>query len=149
MLYLFFGLIAGVIVIDQITKFIMTNVLFVQIIPNIFSFSYAENTGFAFGLGANNPFTRWGVTALAVIVAAAGVIFFIKYRGKTKLLAVGGGLFIGGAVGNLIDRIFFGYVRDFICLEFVGNTSNLADLGITAGCILLGLWYILKDKWTK
>ncbi|MDR1917372.1 MAG: signal peptidase II [Christensenellaceae bacterium] len=149
MLYLFFGIAVGVAAVDQITKFIMAKTRFVQIIPDFFSFSYTENTGFAFSWGANNPLTRWGISIFAIIVVVAGVVFFIKYKGKTKLLAIGGGLFIGGTVGNAIDRIIFGYVRDFIYLEFANNTSNLADLGITTGCILLGLWYILKDKWAK
>jgi signal peptidase II len=149
MLYLFFGIAVGVVALDQITKFIMTNVRFVQVIPDFFSLSYTQNPGFAFGWGADNPLTRWGVAVFAVIVSAAGVALFIRYKGRDKLLAIGGGLFIGGTLGNLIDRIFLGDVRDFIYLEFVNNNSNIADLGITTGCILLGVWFIFKYKWTK
>jgi signal peptidase II len=149
MLYLFLGIAAGVIALDQITKLIMQNVIFVQVIPDFFSLSYTENDGVAFGWLSDISFTRWGVSIFSVIVVTLSIIFFVKYRHKAKLLAIGGGLLIGGTVGNLIDRLVLGYVRDFIYLEFANNASNLADLGITTGCVLLGLWFILKDKWAK
>lgn len=144
MMYLFFGVMGGLVALDLITKWIMSNVEFVQIIPGIFSFSYMTNPGVAFGMGAENVALRWLVISFALLVAGGGIFAAVRYRRSvTKLLAIGGGLFIGGTVGNLVDRIFNGgKVRDFLYVEFINNTSNFADWGITAGVILLGIWIL-------
>ena len=61
----------------------------------------------------------------------------------TGFLKVMAGLFIGGTFGNLVDRVFNGgAVRDFLLVEFWNNTSNLADLGITVGCVLIAVWFV-------
>jgi signal peptidase II len=143
MVCLFFGTAGGLAAADLITKWIMSGVGFVQVIPGVFSFSYMLNKGVAFGFGSGSSVLRWVVIVFAVIVSVGGIFMFIKYRNKTRLLSVAGGLFIGGTVGNLVDRVFNGgAVQDFLFVEFLNNTSNLADWGITAGCILLGVWFV-------
>ena len=96
MVWLFFGVAGGVAVIDLITKWIMSDVGFVRVIPGVFSLSYMLNRGVAFGFGSGSAALRVLVIVLAVVVVAGGIFTFIKYKDKTKLLSVAAGLFIGG-----------------------------------------------------
>jgi len=102
------------------------------------SFIYIENTGSAFGLLANQTF-------LIIIVSIAALLFillFLRYLSPaTTLSIVSIGLIMGGAVGNLIDRLRFGYVTDFIYFRLWGNfhwpAFNIADAAITVGVFVL------------
>jgi signal peptidase II len=102
------------------------------------SFIYIGNTGSAFGLLANQTF-------LIIIISIAALLFillFLRYLSPaTTLSIVSIGLIMGGAVGNLIDRLRFGYVTDFIYFRLWGNfhwpAFNIADAAITVGVFLL------------
>jgi len=102
------------------------------------SFIYIENTGSAFGLLANQTF-------LIIIISIAALLFillFLRYLSPaTTLSIVSIGLIMGGAVGNLIDRLRFGYVTDFIYFRLWGNfhwpAFNIADAAITVGVFVL------------
>ena len=126
---------------DQITK-ILTSSLFElgeikNIIPQVLSFTYIRNEGAAFGIlqGARVFFI---IVTLAVILGA--LVYVIKTKPKSLLEKWALCLMAGGAVGNLIDRAIFGYVRDFILVEFIDfPVFNIADCFV---CIGAGL-YIL------
>jgi signal peptidase II len=147
MIYIFFGIIIVIFGIDLITKFVLSSVGFVKIIPDVFSFTYTENTGVAWSIGAGSDLTRWLVSAFAAAVIIAGIIIFVRFKGKTKLLSVASGLFIAGTLGNLFDRLVFGYVRDFIYLEFINfPIFNVADMGITFSCMLFAVYLIFFNE---
>lgn len=128
---------------DQISKFIAVDALqtvgnTAKFIPHLIRFEYQQNTGMAWGLLPNS---RWLFVAVTVIVSAIVVYVIIKYR-KTmpKFIAVTLTVVLAGAIGNLIDRLVFGYVRDFIAFDFSFYefpVFNIADTCVTIGSILL------------
>lgn len=151
------GLGVLIVVLDQATKAWMLYGLRLQngavnILP-FFSFTYVENTGMSFGLLGNSPFGRWFLT---VFQLSAGVVLgFLTLKQVERLPAVALCLIAGGAIGNVIDRIRFGFVVDF--LDFSGThifpwVFNVADSAICIGVALLA-WSFLRDDikamWTK
>lgn len=124
-----------VIVIDQWTKWLAFETISpgetVNVIP-IVSFGRTENEGIAFGLLAEHPVAVFSLMGVALAVL---VVFYARHRSRPGLwLATG--LLLGGAIGNAIDRVSLGYVRDFIELPAFPS-FNIADIAITGGVILL------------
>ena len=102
------------------------------------SLIHIENTGSAFGLLANQTF----LVIITSIAALLFILLFLRYLfPATTLSIVSIGLIMGGAVGNLIDRLRFGYVTDFIDIHLWGNfhwpVFNIADAAITVGVFVL------------
>lgn len=143
---------ALVILVDQITKVLVKEFLTlrepVRIIGDFLRFTYVENPGIAFGvrIGARSIFT---LLSVAIVV----VIFIYLFRAKRDRASVRFtlALVLGGAVGNLIDRIAYGRVVDFIDIG-VKNLRwpvfNVADMAVTIGMIIL-LTLILFEKEQK
>ena len=103
-----------------------------DVIPGVVTIGQTRNEGIAFGFFSGRPWIVFGLMAIALGVL---VFFYLRHRSQPGLwLATG--LLLGGALGNAIDRITLGYVRDFINLPHF-PTFNLADVSITAGVILL------------
>jgi signal peptidase II len=127
----------AVVVIDQWTKWLAFNSLTpgesVDVLPGV-SFGQTRNEGIAFGAFSGMP---WVVFTLVAVALSVLLWFYVHNRGRAGLwLATG--LLLGGAIGNAIDRISLGYVRDFI--EFPHFPSfNVADIAITFGVIVLVL----------
>nr|WP_264851708.1 signal peptidase II [Clostridium sp. E14] len=145
LLIIFLGLIA-----DRVTKLWALKALKdgsdVVIIKNIFSFSYLENRGAAFGILQNK------VVFLAILTIAMTIamIFYIyKFKPQSRLLKASLALIIAGAIGNLYDRIFYKYVVDFILLHYKDvyyfPTFNVADMLVVFGTIILALCIIKED----
>lgn len=137
-------IILGIVIIalDQITKAILIEKNFI-IIPNVLRFTYTENTGAAFGIGSNNL-----IMVIIVNIIILGIIIkFIKERQEQvnfKIL-IPLILILSGGISNLIDRIFRGYVVDFIDVNLFNFPHfNIADISITIGIILL-IIVILKS----
>lgn len=110
----------------------------IEIVPGVLSFNYTTNSGGAFGLGRSAPWVFAGATALVSVV-----IVFVSFRLDRRPLALALGLILGGALGNLTDRILngpglSGSVIDFIDLQ-VWPVFNLADASIVVGAILLAM----------
>jgi signal peptidase II len=133
--------IASVSALDQVSKLWVRTHLAPGESLNItdrLSFIYVENTGSAFGLLANQTF-------LIITISIAGSLFillFLRYLSPaTTLSVVSIGLILGGAVGNLIDRIRFGSVTDFIYFRLWGDfhwpAFNIADAAIVVGVFVL------------
>ncbi|MFB0516703.1 MAG: signal peptidase II [Candidatus Neomarinimicrobiota bacterium] len=132
---------ALVVVLDQITKYLVRHNLdlhsTVQILGDFFRLTYVENSGIAFGIkvgGALPLFTIFSILATILIL-----YYFFRERTNHVLIRLSLSLVLGGAVGNLIDRIVFGRVADF--LDFgVGQyrffVFNVADSAVTIGVIL-------------
>lgn len=136
------ALIIGIVLFDQRVKLWAVNVLSrVGTIPGIngiFQFTYAENTGAAFSMLSDMRFLLIAITLAAIIW-----IFFILRQISHPLGRVSLYLAIGGAIGNLIDRIRLGYVVDMIELTFMKFAIfNVADCFVSAGMILFAVYLV-------
>ena len=145
-------IIAAAVVIDQISKQIITSILgpweTMPVLGKVFSLTYIENTGASFGLFQGARIFFLIVTAITLVALG---IYMVKERKKQTLwLRVCLSLIVAGAAGNFIDRIIFGYVRDF--LDFSGlyfpYIFNVADACLVVGAIMLGVYllFIHKEK---
>ncbi len=117
------------------------------IIPDIFHLTYVENRGAAFGMMAGQKWLLVWVTAI-VILAAIIAVMAGKIKNTTVLFSVA--TIIGGGVGNLIDRVYRGYVVDYVHLKIIDfAVFNFADICVTVGTTVLLiylLFYELKHK---
>ena len=141
----FISLIVGavLVIIDQIIKYFVSAYLqpvgSVSVIDNLFSLKYVENKGVAFGMFSD---MRWVFVALTSVLLAIIIFYMFKKRPKGKFFYICAALIIGGGIGNLIDRIFYGYVIDYLSLSFFPPVCNFADYCITAGTILLVIYLL-------
>ncbi len=147
----------GAVALDQVSKtWIMTHFALhesVTLLP-ILDVVYARNTGAAFSFLADaGGWQRWFFTVLAVGVSAGIVMWLRRLDGRAQaLMAAGLALVLGGAVGNVIDRVLFGYVVDFIAVHWNGNyfpAFNVADSCISVGAALLILDSVLASRKAK
>lgn len=148
--YLFLVLLAGLIIaLDQYTKgLVRTNLAYGEVwSPWEWLMPYARvvhwyNTGVAFGL-----FQGYGLifTVLPMVVVVFILVFYSRLAGENWWMRVAVGLELGGAVGNLIDRIQIGHVTDFIS---VGNFAvfNVADASITVGVVVMVIALWIEEK---
>ncbi|MBQ9195849.1 MAG: signal peptidase II [Clostridia bacterium] len=135
---------AAVLAVDRLTKLLWRDAAF-GVIPRVLAFHGTKNTGMAFGLLSGRP---W-LLALLSAAACAGGAFFLRGRKLSRLCQYGLGLLLGGALGNLLDRVFLGYVIDFIDPIFLNwFICNAADIAITCGAALLTI-HLLFGKEDK
>lgn len=131
---------------DQITKYLASLKLadgsVAKFIPGVVQFKYAENTGMAFSMLSG---ARWVFIALTVVVCVGVFYYLFSNRCKSLWLYWSLGVILSGGIGNLIDRIRFGYVVDFIEPTFVNFAIfNIADCAVTCGAVVL-VGYLLYD----
>jgi signal peptidase II len=147
-----------VVLLDQISKWWIAHYLephqVLSVIPGFFDLVLVHNRGMAFGIFARSASGFSFCLLLGAILAAIVVIFFFFYWTKKnqKWLTVGLALILGGAVGNLIDRVRFGYVIDFLDFSvkaYHWPAFNLADSAVTIGTLWLLLNLILGKSFTK
>lgn len=136
----------AVLVLDQWTKWLAESRLVghgsYEVIPDLLNFIHVRNTGVAFGLFAAHG-DRWGTLLLSALGLAA--LTFVGYYFRIvpladRLLLISLALVIGGAIGNLLDRIMSGGVTDFIDFyygTYHWHTFNIADSAITVGIALM------------
>ncbi len=150
-----YGFALLIIVVDQLTKAWVLSGLDlremrqVPVWPPIFNFTWVENRGVSFGLFGDGS-ARWMLSGFSVVVA--GILGWWALKADRRLLVSAIGLIMGGAIGNVIDRIRFGFVVDF--LDFSGTgffpwVFNVADSAITVGVILLILDSVLSERAAK
>lgn len=117
------------------------------LIPGILGFTYAENTGMAFSLFSGRP---WLLGLLSGAVILLGLLVLRRYR-LGPLPAVAAMLMLGGALGNMIDRLWAGYVVDMfevLCFRFA--IFNVADAALTLGCVMMALSLLLRPgDWSE
>ena len=125
---------AAVLAADQLVKALARTLTEpVTLIPGVIGLRYSENTGMAFSL--LNQHT-WLLTLLSIAMIAVGWLVLRRYT-LGRLSRIAAMLMLGGAVGNLIDRLLVGYVVDmFELLLFRFAIFNVADLSLTVGCAL-------------
>ncbi|MDA1197231.1 MAG: signal peptidase II [Nanoarchaeota archaeon] len=141
----FFLIALMVLFLDRITKVLVERNMFlsqtIPLIRTVFHFTFVQNTGAGFGL-------LRGQQSLLILVSLAVVVIIIYslpaiLKDKKTLLPFA--LLFGGAVGNLIDRVYFGYVIDFIDFR-IWPVFNVADTAITIGALWLVVHYWREDR---
>ena len=111
----------------------------IDVIDPLLNFRWAENRGVNFGLFANSAdLMRWVLIAVALVISA-WVLWWLRRERPGKWAMISGGLLIGGALGNVVDRIAYGYVADFLTMSCCGYENpysfNIADIAIFAGAL--------------
>lgn len=140
---------------DQAVKYIMLGPLALQSrrqihIVSFFDLTYAENRGVSMGfLEAGSELERWLLVGLTAVIAGVVAVWMWREKLRGDVLALA--MVLGGALGNIVDRVRYGYVVDYADLHF-GNFRpfwifNLADACITIGVlILLARAFLIRDK---
>ncbi len=106
----------------------------ITIIPHLIDFRFLKNDGAAFGMLDN---ARWVFMLTTVIFIIVGLIYFLRLKENQKFTCYVVMLIISGGIGNMIDRVFYGEVVDFITFGFISFPSfNIADCCIVIGCFL-------------
>lgn len=135
-----------VIGIDQLTKYLIkTNLTLGDSIPEsgYFHITYVQNTGAAFSIFREHTYLL-SIFSIIGVILLLFIVFYLSTRVdflRSLPARISLGLIMGGTVGNLIDRLSYGYVVDFIDVDFFA-TFNVADAGISVGAVLLALTYI-------
>ena len=128
-----------IVIVDRLTKYILFRNLSegesVRVVPGLFHITLVLNSGAAFGLFKGRSVFFTLSTAFVIVF-----ICFYIWRGKCRdlLILAALGLILGGAVGNLIDRVVFGYVIDFLDFR-IWPVFNIADASITIGAFILAI----------
>lgn len=136
---------AFVLILDRVTKSGLSHRMHegqsFAVLPKVFHITLVHNKGIAFGLfkGMTHLFF-----AMSLVIIASLVAFMVSAR-RGAATAVAGGLIIGGAIGNAIDRFRFGYVIDFLDFR-VWPVFNVADSAITVGAMLLAWDVVINSK---
>ena len=149
----FLALSLFVVALDQLSKiWILNNLALYQdinILP-IFDITYVQNPGAAFSfLSDAGGWQRWFFTGIAIVISCLLVFWMVRTPAKQKLLLTSYSLILGGAIGNVIDRISYGYVVDFLHFYYERwsfPAFNIADIAISCGAALLILEAILEHK---
>lgn len=139
----------GMFALDQLSKWAVVEGLnlkerlFIDVAPPFLRFVMGWNEGINFGLFSGAPeASRWILIALAIGICA-WVVHFARSDGQPRVM-IAAGLLVGGALGNVVDRIRFGAVADFLNMSCCGIHNpfafNIADIGVFAGAIALVLW---------
>lgn len=137
-----------VFVIDQASKFYFDGTLKmyeqIVVIPQYFSWTLAYNTGAAFSfLAGESGWQRWLFALIAISVSAVLVVWMKRLKSDETWLAIALALVLGGAIGNLFDRIVLGHVVDFILVHWQNRwyfpAFNFADSAISVGAVMLAL----------
>jgi signal peptidase II len=142
-----------VFLLDQLSKYWIVNVVrlpergFVDVLP-FFRLTFVGNIGVSMGLfRANSDMSRWFLVAVTAAIAATVAVWISREKQRLDLLALG--LVLGGALGNIVDRVRFGYVVDFLHF-FWGEHNfwvfNVADAAISCGVLLLLSRALLAPK---
>ncbi|MBK5265603.1 MAG: signal peptidase II [Alphaproteobacteria bacterium] len=149
---------ATIFLLDQLIKYILVYPLALQSRQTIellpfFNLNFVRNYGVSMGfLRADSEMMRWALVGLTLAIALFVAVWM--WREKARDDVIGLGLVLGGALGNIVDRVRFGYVVDFADLH-IGNwrpflVFNIADAAITIGVlILLARALLLRDKGEK
>ena len=138
------GLSLLAVVLDQLSKLAVAGSMqlyqSIKVLP-YFNLTYVHNTGAAFSfLSDAGGWQRWFFAGLAVIISAVIAVWLAKLKPHETLLAAALSLVLGGAIGNLIDRLAYGYVIDFLDVYYQSwhwPAFNIADSAITLGVVLM------------
>lgn len=132
---------------DQASKYIVVHAMelarirSIDVLPPLLNFRYGENRGINFGLGGD--VSQWVLIALALVICTVVTVWLRRQPGSLRA-RISGGLLVGGALANVLDRLVYGYVQDFLNMSCCGIQNpfvfNLADVFIFAGALGLILF---------
>lgn len=138
-----------ILIIDQLTKLLIKTKMSLSselvVIPNFFSLYYVENEGAAFSILENKTFFLILMSFLCLFLVDR---YITKEAKQEKLTILSFGMIIGGMLGNLIDRLLYQKVTDFLSFTFFKYTFatfNIADIGITVGVVILIITILLEE----
>ena len=155
---IYFVIAAAVVTLDQISKRSMSQWLglcepgsceVVDVLP-VFQLVVVHNTGAAFSFLADaGGWQRWFLTTVSLVVSIVIAVWMTRLKANEKLLALSLSLILGGAIGNLIDRAFQGYVVDFLLFywdDWYFPAFNVADSAVSVGAALMILDVLLSSR---
>lgn len=139
---------------DQVSKYVVIHMVgispnkSVDVLPPVLNLRYGENRGVNFGLfGSDSETTRWTLIIVALIICIAVIVWVVR-NAQPPIVRIAAGFLIGGALGNVFDRVYYSYVLDFLNTSCCGwnnpTVYNVADVFIFAGA--LGLVFFAKDN---
>lgn len=140
------------VLLDVVSKYLTLQLLIpaggeVVVIPHLLNFCYVENRGAAFGILKDH---RWIFMTVSVILIVLLVVMLKNTNITHKLFLTSVAMILGGGIGNMIDRIFVGYVVDFLKVTFIDfPVFNIADSAVVVGTILLAVYFIFFDRPVK
>jgi len=140
---------ALIVVIDQITKYIIVQKFALHetlVVTPFFNLVRVHNTGAAFSMLADAGGWQRVFFIVIAIAASVWVVWLLRRYPQQKLFCLALGMILGGAIGNLIDRVLFGAVVDFVQVHYAGYffpAFNVADSAITCGAVLF-IWDGIK-----
>ncbi len=144
----FYLVTAVVLVLDQLTKRLITESMFrgesIELLGTFFRLTYVHNDGAAFGLPLGG---RWSFIVVTVLVSLFILFYYVRSE-RTLTARWALALILGGALGNLVDRIRIGEVVDFLHVSVAGFSwpiFNVADIGVSVGVGLLAIHLFRKD----
>lgn len=145
---LFFGIIGLGVVVDHIGKYMAITYLMGQesrvLLPALLDLTYVENTGAAFGIFSEKTAL---LAVFTVFILAALITYTLLHERSHPLFMWSAALISGGAIGNLLDRVFRGYVVDFLEFSFFDfPVFNLADCLVVLGAALLAVQVLFLEK---
>ena len=143
-------LIVPVLALDRLSKILALRMLAPtgakNVIPGLLSWAYAENRGMAFGMAEGRGLA---LIILTTLIMAGLLVYLLGHPEDPSLMRTGLWLVTGGGLGNLYDRIFYGFVVDFIRLDFIDfPVFNVADIAVCTGVGLVIL-AVFMDEWRK
>lgn len=141
----------GALLIDQVTKYLvvfwmdLSRLRSIDVLPPFLNFRYGENRGINFGLlNGDADWMRWVLVVFSLLVSGAVLYWVRRWHGTNWRMQACAGLLIGGALGNVVDRLLYGYVLDFLNMSCCGLRNpfvfNVADVFIFAGAAGLVLF---------
>jgi len=150
---LLFGVAAASVVVDQWTKYWATeNLAFhepIRVVGDLVRLTYTRNSGIAFGMFAGESFPFY---IFSIVASLAVVWLWLRHPNLPRARQWSLALILGGAIGNLVDRVRFGEVTDFILLAWRGHefpVFNVADMCVTSGVILFALVWTREPDHTS
>ena len=137
---IFLAGVLGVVGLDRLTKILFSRLLelneSIAVIRNVFHFSLIHNTGIAFGLFKDCGYVFVIIPIILTCLLVYNIYYYRNSEHLNRTYIVAFSLILGGAIGNLIDRIFLGYVVDFIDFR-IWPVFNVADSAITIGAAVI------------
>ena len=131
---------------DRVSKVICRQYLrplgSIPVIKGVFHLTYVENTGAAFGMLQGNT---WFLILTSALVSAVVAYLIWKVKPENRYVKLSLALILGGALGNLVDRVLLGYVVDFLDFR-IWPVFNIADSCVVVGAILLGYFVVVKGE---
>ena len=143
---LIIAIIIGAIALDQLTKWLTVTCLeYHETVPlwqDVFHFTHERNEGAAFGILSDH---RWVFMVVSSVAIVALLIYLIRFMPKSKIVRISLAMIAGGGIGNMIDRVYLGYVIDFIDVRLINfAVFNIADSFVTVGAFLF-MGYMIYD----